>query len=777
MLSAFYASTINVSVHAFASGDFYPHGYCYLWNKGLVWLNVASDLLIAIAYFAIPVVLLWFIRKRRDLPFRWMFVVFCVFIVACGTTHLMEVWNLWHAQYWLAGAVKAITAAVSLPTAFFLAQLIPQALDLPSNRQWMETSAFLKQELHEHKELELDLRASEARYREVTELLDLTHDAIFARNLRGQITFWNRGAERLYGWQEEEVRGKASSDLLETVFPQPFDVIEAQFLEKGYWEGELVHRRRDGGKVLVNSRWALRTDLSGKPAAVLESNRDVTRKMQEESRFRSLLEAAPDAMVIVNQAGVIQFVNAQTEKLFGYSRQEILGRPVEMLIPQSLQELHITHRSEYLALPAARGMAERREELYAVRKDGKEFPTEVSLSPIETAEGILISSAIRDITQRKQLEMRFHEQEERFRLIVTGMTDYAIFMLDPEGHVVSWNAGAQRIKGYRAEEILGRHFSQFYSKEDVALGKPTDELRIAAQEGRCEDEGWRIRKDGTRFWANAVITALRDESGRLRGFGKVTRDMTERKEIEERLEQQRGQLARSNAELIEINKELESFSYSVSHDLRAPLRSIDGFSHALLEDCADKLTEAGQDYLNRIRAATQRMGMLIDDLLNLSRITRGEIHLEDLNISDLVRSILDSLERMHPDRRIEFKIDEGLQVQADQRLLRVALENLLNNAWKFTSKCPLARIDFGKTNANGASAYFIRDNGAGFDPAYADRLFGAFQRLHTVAEFPGTGVGLATVQRIIRRHGGQIWAEGAVDRGATFFFTLADTHT
>jgi light-regulated signal transduction histidine kinase (bacteriophytochrome) len=211
--------------------------------------------------------------------------------------------------------------------------------------------------------------------------------------------------------------------------------------------------------------------------------------------------------------------------------------------------------------------------------------------------------------------------------------------------------------------------------------------------------------------------------------------------------------------------------------LRAPLRSIDGFSHALLEDCADKLPDAGQDYLNRIRSATQRMGMLIDDLLNLSRITRGEIHLEDLSISGLVHSILDSLGRAHPDRRIEFEIDEGLQVQADQRLLRVALENLLNNAWKFTSKCPLTRIDFGKTNANGASAYFIRDNGAGFDPAYADRLFGAFQRLHTVAEFPGTGVGLATVQRIIRRHGGQIWAEGAVNKGATFYFTLADPHT
>ena len=763
-----------LSGQLFTSGEFYPHGFCYLWNKGLVWLNVISDLLIAIAYFAIPIGLIWFIRKRRDVPFSWMFALFGVFIVACGMTHIMEVWNLWHAQYWLAGAIKAITAAASVPTAVLLANLIPKALEIPSAHQWINANAALQQELHERRELELDLRISEARYRDIAELLDLTNDAIIVRNIKGEITLWNRGAERLYGWQKDEAQGKSSHELLEAVFPDSAEGIQTQVLEKGSWEGELIHRRRDGSEVFVNSRWALRTDITGKPTAVLEINRDITLRRQEEMKFRNLLEAAPDAMVIVNQDGLIQLVNTQTEMLFGYSRQEILGQPVEILIPALSEGRHVMHRRSFTAQPHARALGEGLE-LHGLRMDGSEFPVEISLSPIETPGGLLISSAIRDITQREQLEARFREQEERSRLFVSEVTDHAIFMLDLDGRVASWNAGALRIKGYTAEEILGRHFSQFYLNEDVARGKPESVLKLASEQGRCEDEGWKVRKDGTKFWANTVVTAVHDKSGKLCGFGKVTRDMTERKMIQERMEEQRKQLARSNAELVEANKELESFGHSVSHDLRAPLRSIDGFSHALLEDCSNTLDDVGKDHLNRIRAATQRMGVLIDDLLNLSRITRGEMHLEAVDLSGLVRSIVANLGETQPDRKVESKIQNHLQTEADQNLLRLALENLLSNAWKFTSKRPLAHVEFGKTNSNGVPVYYVRDDGAGFDPKYADRLFGAFQRLHAVTEFPGTGVGLATVQRIIRRHGGRIWAEGAVGKGATFYFTLTET--
>jgi light-regulated signal transduction histidine kinase (bacteriophytochrome) len=257
-----------------------------------------------------------------------------------------------------------------------------------------------------------------------------------------------------------------------------------------------------------------------------------------------------------------------------------------------------------------------------------------------------------------------------------------------------------------------------------------------------------------------------------RNLSTAMQDITKLEQAEEELERQRSELARSNAELTAANKELESFSYSVSHDLRAPLRSIDGFSQALLEEYADKLDASGRDHLQRVRRAAQRMSVLIDDMLTLSRVARSPMRHEKLDLSAVAKSIAAELQEAEPGRQVEFVIESGLNAVGDSELLRVAMENLLSNSWKYTSGHVRARIEFGKCQQNGKSPFYVRDDGAGFDPHYADRLFGAFQRLHTEAEFPGTGVGLATVQRIIHRHGGEIWAEGNVEKGATFYFTL-----
>jgi light-regulated signal transduction histidine kinase (bacteriophytochrome) len=226
------------------------------------------------------------------------------------------------------------------------------------------------------------------------------------------------------------------------------------------------------------------------------------------------------------------------------------------------------------------------------------------------------------------------------------------------------------------------------------------------------------------------------------------------------------------AQLEAANRELESFSYSVSHDLRAPLRSIDGFSQALLEDYEDRLDEDGKDFLRRVRAASRRMVQLIDDLLNLARVARAEVRREPVDMSALARSIAEELRQSEPERQVEFAIADGVVLNGDAPLLRIVLEDLLGNAWKFTSRRARAQIEFGTAQRDEKPVYFVRDDGAGFDPSRAARLFGPFQRLHGSAEFPGTGIGLATVQRIIRRHGGEISAESAVDQGATFYFTL-----
>ena len=371
-----------------------------------------------------------------------------------------------------------------------------------------------------------------------------------------------------------------------------------------------------------------------------------------------------------------------------------------------------------------------------------------------------------DSTDRRRAEAALRDSEERFRLLVGTVRDYAIYMLDPSGRVMSWNRGAEQIKGYTAEEIVGTHFSSFYPPEAIAAGTPERALAAAAEHGRFEEENWRVRKDGSRFWADVVITAVRDDQGKLLGFAKVTRDLTERKRTDELLRRHTVQLEVSNAEL-------DAFAYSVSHDLRAPLRSIDGFSQALLEDYAAQLDDAGRDSLQRVRVATQRMATLIDDLLNLARITRSEMVIGSVDVSELARELAAELAASDPGRTVDLVIAPGLEARADRGLLRVVLQNLIGNAWKFTGKRDGARIEVGVVSTNGERAYFVRDNGAGFDMAFASKLFGAFQRLHRATEFPGTGVGLATVQRIIHRHGGRVWAESVVDRGATFYFTLS----
>ena len=258
---------------------------------------------------------------------------------------------------------------------------------------------------------------------------------------------------------------------------------------------------------------------------------DLSPRLSDNQRWH-LLESAPDAMVIVDCAGKIVFVNSQAEKVFGYAPGELAGQSVEVLIPEQIRHSHVRHRTEYTAEPHARPMGMGLE-LRGRRKDGSTFPVEISLSPLEETNGRFVASAIRDITGRKEIEVALRLSEERFRRIVEEVKDYAIFMLDPQGRVKTWNEGAQRIKGYRAEEIIGRHFSSFYPSEVAERGIPDEQIKIAAWEGRWEGEGWRIRKDGSRFWANVVMTAVHDEDGKLLGFTKITRDITEQKRVRE----------------------------------------------------------------------------------------------------------------------------------------------------------------------------------------------------------------------------------------------------
>jgi PAS domain S-box-containing protein len=338
--------------------------------------------------------------------------------------------------------------------------------------------------------------------------------------------------------------------------------------------------------------------------------------------------------------------------------------------------------------------------------------------------------------------------------------------------ITDWNRQAEVAFGWSREEALGKLLAKTIIPPRYQEAH-TRGLKHFLETGEGPVLNKRIEiaamhRDGHEFLVELTITPIRFAESYI--FSAFLRDITERKRME-------AEINDHSIQLEAANKELEAFSYSVSHDLRAPLRGIDGFSQALLEDYADKLDAEGKDHLHRVRAAAQHMGQLIDDLLTLSRLTRGEIRREPVDLSALARTIVADLQKTGSDRQVTCVIAEGLVVKGDPNLLRLALVNLLGNAWKFTGRQACARIEFGVTQRNGTPTYFVRDDGVGFDMAYVGKLFGAFQRLHDRSQFQGTGIGLVTVQRIIHRHGGQIWAEAAVEQGATFYFTVGAEKT
>ncbi|MBI4786162.1 MAG: PAS domain S-box protein [Chloroflexi bacterium] len=648
----------------------------------------------------------------------------------------------------------------------------------------------------------------------------------------GQILEVNDSWERIFGYRRDQVLSKSSLELDLFVDPSQRQRIVEQLMTQGTLRDFELEIRRPSGERRTTSLTVERIRVGGEDC-LLAMTRDITEQKKVERELReakenlearvqertanmakvnqaleleiaergrteqalrasraelqAFLELAPDAIVSVNREGRIVLVNSQTEKMFGYTRDELLGKPVEILLPTRFKNLHIRHRADYIAGPAVRPMGVGLD-LSGRRKDGTDFPVEISLSPVQMQDAMVITSIIRDVTDRKRVEAALARQTRRLQeqANLIELAHDAILMLDMDGRITFWNHGAQEIYGWTADQAMGRVTHAFLQ---TRFSVPQDQVQAKlVAEGQWEGEVEHTTRDGGRLIVASRQVLQRDEHNQPRAILEINRDVTQRKRAEEKLIEEIAERKKSQEEiqklnrelkdrvdeLATVNQELEAFSYSVSHDLRAPLRGIAGFSQALVEDYHDVLDEQGKDYTRRIHAATRRLTQLIDDLLTLSRVTRSEMNRETMiAISDLASSIVAQLRTLHSGRQVDVLIAPHLVTRGDQRLLRVALENLIGNAWKFTSKVPHARIEFGSAGKeDGRTIYFVRDNGAGFDMSYAGKLFGPFQRLHSSNEFPGTGIGLATVQRIVHRHGGRVWAEGAVGQGATFYFTL-----
>jgi PAS domain S-box-containing protein len=512
--------------------------------------------------------------------------------------------------------------------------------------------------------------------------------------------------------------------------------------------------------------------------------------------FPLLIESTTDyAILMLDPSGYIVTWNAGAERLKGYTRAEIVGKHFSIFYPPDAIARNWPQTE--LEIAAKEGRFE--DDGWRVRKDGSRFWANVVITALRDASGNLIGfgKVSRDLTERRLAEQDLRASEERFRLIVENTLDYGLFMLHPDGRVASWNAGAQRITGYTADEIIGRHFSIFYIDEANARQWPQFELREAARVGRFEDEGWRVRKDGTKFWANVVITALRSPDGELRGFGKITRDVSERKAHQERienltreLERRVTELAATNRELMQKTSENESFVYSVSHDLRAPLVNLQGFSHELMltKDAlagilADQrvpadVRERGEAILNTelteslafIRNSVQHLSNIIDGLLRLSRIGRVEYEAEPVDVRSVVADILASMHPSIAEANATVDIGPLPTVRGDRNAIGQIFANIVGNALKSLSPRRRGHIRI-EASSDDPPVFAIRDNGVGIPEGYRKKIFQAFQHVHPGKG--GEGMGLAIVRRIVERHGGRIWFDSTHDVGTTFYFTLA----
>ena len=632
------------------------------------------------------------------------------------------------------------------------------------------------------KRAEAALRDSEARFRT---LIENALDIIAILDADGTYRYASPSHERASGFTPAELVGRNGFDFIHPDDAPRLMQLMAEGLATGRATAVVEYRFRckDGSWRYVEG--AARNLIGDSQVqGVIVNARDITERKrteqalrQSEERFRTLVENLNDIVFSVDLEGKIAYISPTVEQMFGRSPAALQNRAF-------LPFVHPDDRAGLLASQARTmaGQLEPSEFRVVDGRGGVHWVRTSSRPQYENGQLVGTTGVLVDITTRKQAEEQLRESEERYRSLVSAMSE-GVVLQAADGRIVACNASAERILGLSADELLGRtsvdpRWNAIHEDGSPYPGEDHPVMRTLRDGRPCSGNVMGVHKpDGSLRWISINVEPLcRPEETKPYAVVATFVDITERRNAENEIRRLNVELEsrvrERTMQLEAANEELEAFSYSVSHDLRTPLRAISGFSRILLEDHAERLDAQAMQYLGRIRSATERMQLLIGDLLNLSRVSRAEVHWQVVDLGGLAGTIAAELRRVYATRVVRFVVAPGLVVRGDARLLHIVMENLLDNAWKYTSKNAEARIELGVHQQDGECVYFLRDDGAGFDMAWAGKLFHPFQRLHAPTEFEGTGIGLATVQRIIHRHGGRIWAEGAVDRGATFYFTL-----
>lgn len=611
-------------------------------------------------------------------------------------------------------------------------------------------------------------------------------EGIFLLDETGRITDCNAAASSVTGYYDAEIEGKqfsAIGDSQDDPIKFRYELDQAQKRKKFVVEGWKL--RKDHTRYWAETSYSPVFDDTEQLVGYCVLLRDITEQkrrqfdlLESEERYRLMVEAIRDySIFMLDPEGNVVTWNDGGTLIHGYAESEILGKHFSVFYsPADLVE-----EKPRKKLQLARENGSYREEGWRVKKDGSLFWASVVLTALFNDRNALIgySKVTSDLTGRLKDEDVLRQSEALYRSLVEQVGDYGIFMLDTKGRIISWNEGARRIKGYAAEDVIGKYFSIFYPEEDILNGKPAWELKVARSSGKYEEEGWRLRKDGSRFWANIVITAVYDTEGRLSGFSKVTRDLTERKISEQALQesfdkyrQLATELSVTNTELSSVNRELEQFTAIVSHDLKEPVRTVRSFLHLMDQYVDQQKFDLLKPSIGKGILAAQRMHDLIDNLLHYSQLSKIGLQRQKLKVEEVIgeaiQNLNDAVEQSGAQIRVESTVPS---IYGDRVQLVQLFQNLLANALKFTNgNAP--EVEVKSWMDNGSVRFVVEDNGIGISPENLEKIFEIFRRLHFASQYPGNGVGLAVCKKVVERHRGRIWAESAKGKGASFHILL-----
>jgi len=676
-------------------------------------------------------------------------------------------------------AKTAIVAGITLAFVFVVVALFVISRDFAGSR-WAQAALQsardqleirVRERTAELAEANLASQNSEER---LAGVINSAMDAILTVDEQQRIVLLNPSAENMFGCCAADALGQP----LDRFIPERYRSAHARHI-RGFVETHVTQRQmghlgslsgvRANGEEFPIEASISRVNVRGRTLFTAIVRDTTERKAAEEAlrsrgaRFRSLIENSADGITVLNAEGKIVYASPPAEQMLGYRLGEMVGHSALDLVHPDEQERYQAVRQTPLkgSRPAAPRFRMRHKNgawriVESIRSNQLDDPD---------VRGVVLNS--RDVTELAQAEDTLRRQAALF-----DQTYDAVLVWEWNGPITFWNRAAERLYGYSRAQAVGRIAHELL--HTITLGSAAPFLSSLEHNGNWEGELEHTTREGVRMTVDSRMALVRD--GEHAYVLEITRDVTQRKRAEEEIQLLNEDLERRvtqrTAELEAAVKELESFSYSVAHDLRAPLRTLDGFSGAVLEDYGPQLPEQGREYLQTIRRGAQRMGALIDDLLGFSRLSRQSLTKQSVNMEALVRAALEELGPESNGKRIQFVNGDLPPAQGDPSLLKQVWMNLLSNAIKYSRHAEQARIEIGSLAEPGAKVYFVRDNGAGFDMKYAGKLFGVFQRLHRADEFEGTGIGLAIVQRVVHRHGGRVWAEAQPDEGATFYFTV-----